>query len=42
MIKVDQSEEFRKSGMVLITDPRANNYLKRITCIKKEQKKSSF
>ncbi len=28
MIKVDQSEEFRRSGMVLITDPRADYYLK--------------
>lgn len=25
----DQSEEFRKSGMVLITDPRSDKYLNR-------------
>ena len=27
----DQSEEFRKSGMVLITDPRADYYLNKVS-----------
>mgnify|MGYP006208482797 CR=1 FL=1 len=39
MIKVDQSEEFRRSGMVLITDPRADYYLKNRNNTKKEEKK---
>ena len=38
MIKVDQSEEFRKSGMVLITDPRADYYLKNSNNTKKGEK----
>mgnify|MGYP002818221373 FL=1 len=39
MIKVDQSEEFRRSGMVLITDPRADYYLNNRNNTKKEEKK---
>jgi len=38
MIKVDQSEEFRRSGMVLITDPRADYYLKNRNNAKKKRK----
>ena len=38
MIKVDQSEEFRRSGMVLITDPRADYYLKNCNDAKKKRK----
>jgi len=38
MIKVDQSEEFRRSGMVLITDPRADYYLNNRNNTKKEEK----
>ena len=38
MIKVDQSEEFRRSGMVLITDPRADYYLNNRNNTKKEGK----
>ena len=39
MIKVDQSEEFRRSGMVLVTDPRADYYLNNRNNTKKEEKK---
>ena len=38
MIKVDQSEEFSRSGMVLITDPRADYYLKNRNNAKKKRK----
>ena len=38
MIKVDQSEEFRRSGMGLITDPRADYYLKNRNNAKKKRK----
>ena len=34
----DQSEEFRKSGMVLITDPRSDYYLKRVPTIIESKK----
>lgn len=42
MIKVDQSEEFCKSGMVLITDPKADYYLKNRNKAKKEEKKVNY
>ena len=38
MIKIDQSEEFRRSGMVLITDTRADYYLKNRNNAKKKRK----
>ena len=37
----DQSDEFRKSGMVLITDPRSDYYLRKIEK-QKEDKKSKI
>ena len=38
----DQSEDFRKSGMVLITDPRADYYLNKIKRVKKDKEKETF
>lgn len=38
----DQSEEFRKSGMVLITDPRADYYLNKVSREKKEEIKVNY
>jgi|TARA_Y100000022_G_C12923998_1_gene228560 hypothetical protein len=35
----DQSEDFKKSGMVLITDPKSDYYLKKSSKMKKDQKK---
>jgi len=35
----DQSEEFKKSGMVLITDPKSDYYLKKSVEQKKDKKK---
>ena len=36
----DQSDEFRKSGMVLITDPRADYYLNKVKKNEKRRKQS--
>ena len=38
----DQSEAFRKSGMVLITDPRADYYLNKVSREKKEEIKVNY
>ena len=35
----DQSKDFRRSGMVLITDPRSDYYLKKAEDQKKGKKK---
>ena len=38
----DQSDDFRKSGMVLITDPRADYYLNKVRRTKNEENKVNF
>ena len=38
----DQSKEFRESGMVLITDPRADYYLNKVSREKKEETKVNY
>ena len=35
----DQSDEFKKSGMVLITDPKSDYYLNKSAEQKKDKKK---
>jgi hypothetical protein len=35
----DQSDEFKKSGMVLITDPKSDYYLNKSVELKKDKKK---
>lgn len=38
----DQSDAFRKSGMVLITDPRSEYYLKKAAKINENKKKINY
>ena len=38
----DQSDAFRKSGMVLITDPRSEYYLNKVRRAKNEENKVNF
>jgi|TARA_B100000073_G_scaffold76229_1_gene57553 hypothetical protein len=38
----DQSTDFRKSGMVLITDPRADYYLNKSKKVKNKEKKETY
>ena len=38
----DQSDEFRKSGMVLITDPRSEYYLKKAAKINENKKRVNY